>query len=269
MQTDQNVYVQGKQQYFLHPSDHYGVNCTLKFEKSLHESNVVYKSTLAIVVPQHAASEFIQPVREEFDPQYERWPPHINLLYPFYEDISLDVAEDEEASVVGDILASLSRFKPFKCDMVKLNCFKSNNVVYLEPSKEAEQNMKLVYEEVSRLFTDLSLARKALTPHLTIGQPVDKRKAPKNYAEKTLAAIKENFKSVIERPDKPLASFDVDCVYWMKRTDNTPFQIVRAFPLGARFAPLSIGLGLNVFVKFLFIKKSKSQAHLNQGSFTN
>lgn len=96
-------------------------------------------------------------VRKDYDPQFNRWPPHINILYPFFEDISLDTSEDSRASVVGDIFSCLSRFKPFQCDLEHLNTFDNNGVVFLEPSKDAEKQMKMIYSELVRLFSRTNL----------------------------------------------------------------------------------------------------------------
>ena len=74
-------------EYYLHPSDHFGLACTFKFQNSLHESNIVHKSALAILLPKHN-SELVQQIRSKYDAQHQRWPPHINLLYPFYDSIN-------------------------------------------------------------------------------------------------------------------------------------------------------------------------------------
>jgi poly(A) polymerase len=112
----------------------------------------VHKSALAIIVPKYASEDFIQQVRKEHDPQVNRWPPHINLLYPFHEDIVLDISQDEEASVISNIFECLSRFKPFECDFEKISTFDNNNVVFLEPSKNAKDQMKLIYDALIELF---------------------------------------------------------------------------------------------------------------------
>ena len=75
---------------------------------------------------------------------------------------------------------------------------------------------------------------------MTIAQPVDKRKVDKKWARETLEAIKDKFK-----PSSPIiASFPVDCIYWIRRTETSPFRVEQAFPLGVRYPPITTGLNL-------------------------
>lgn len=78
---------------------------------------------------------------------------------------------------------------------------------------------------------------------MTICQPVDKRKASKNWLRDTLDEIKNQFKNKIS-DGKPLASFTVDCVHWIKRTEISPFKIMQSFPLGYRYPSISTGLNI-------------------------
>ena len=47
------------------------------------EKQLVTYTALAIVAQQDIA--LIQSIREKHDPAYERWPPHINISFPFVE----------------------------------------------------------------------------------------------------------------------------------------------------------------------------------------
>lgn len=42
----------------------------------------VFHTALAIIPDQ---TEQIQPIREKYDTAYERWPPHINICFPFVD----------------------------------------------------------------------------------------------------------------------------------------------------------------------------------------
>lgn len=79
---------------------------------------------------------------------------------------------------------------------------------------------------------------------MTIAQPTEKRGVAKDWADKTMARIAADFK-VPQQNTLPIASFMVDCVYWIRRTDTTPFHIEQAFPLGVRYPPIYIGLNLS------------------------
>lgn len=54
-----------------------------------------YKCTIALVPPVQAWDS-IQAIRQVHDEQYFRWPPHVNLLYPFikmYDEAMLQRGE--------------------------------------------------------------------------------------------------------------------------------------------------------------------------------
>ena len=248
-------------QFYLHPSDHFGIECTFKFQNKLDESSLGHKSSLAIIAPKYASENYIQQVRLECDPQINRWPPHFNLLYPFYEDIGLSLNEDEETSVIGDVLSCLSQFEAFECDLSEMDMFSNNNVVFLSPDKEAKTKMELIYTKLIQLFDNSTHNkwRNKLAPHMTIAQPVDKKNCAKNWAKATMERIKTDFDH-LKQANNSYAKFTVDCIYWIKRTDTTPFEIKFAFPLGKMY-PVTIA-GLNpvqfksdeCLLKFLYDK---------------
>lgn len=152
-------------EFWMHPSDHYGIECQFRLtdaSKKLPDSSssscvdsykVVHKSALAIIIPNHEAAEFIQAVRKQHDPQFDRWPPHINVLYPFVEDITLDTGrESSQSSWIAQVFTCLARFQPFRCDLQRLSVFNNNGVVYLEPSREANNQIKKIYDELIGIF---------------------------------------------------------------------------------------------------------------------
>lgn len=78
---------------------------------------------------------------------------------------------------------------------------------------------------------------------MTIAQPTDKRRVDKKWARETKSKIESEFK--LSSTNNPIASFTVDCVYWIRRDETSPFRIEQAFPLGARYPSIRIGLSLN------------------------
>ena len=67
-------------------------------------SNKDHKSAVAIALPR-SVSEQIQGVRIFNDKGFVRWPPHINLLYPFEADAgnSFSLAAETLASALGSM----------------------------------------------------------------------------------------------------------------------------------------------------------------------
>lgn len=92
---------------------------------------------------------------------------------------------------------------------------------------------------------------------MTIAQPVDKRRIDKKWSRETMNKISANFKPASSR----IASFMVDCVYWIRRNETSPFHIEQAFPLGPRYPSIRTGLSLSDFnnndgfLKFMDDKK--------------
>ncbi len=212
--------------FYLNPSDHYGLECSIKFKGSLHQSNLLHESTLAIVLPKHVC-ETIQQIRAENDPQFERWPPHFNILYPFFPDI--------DNNLIGEILNSLTHFQPFKCEINEMKIFNKNNVVYLEPCNSSQEKMKSIYKQFKTLFNHSSNLRDTITPHLTISQPIDKRNCPKNWAKQKYEYLKNKYGEIN-------VSFTVDSIHWLTRTKDDPFKVRFSFPLGTRYPTPIIGL---------------------------
>ena len=67
-----------------------------------------HKSAVAIVVPR-SVSQQVQDVRIFNDKGFVRWPPHINLLYPFIADTADNFAK--AAEVLAGTLRSIAPFQ--------------------------------------------------------------------------------------------------------------------------------------------------------------
>ena len=222
--------------HYLHPSDHYGLECSIHFKNTLHASNLNHANSLAIILPKYCV-ECLQKVRQIHDPQFERWPPHINILYPFFSQTNTQMLlENDEPTLIDDLTSFFSRVEPFKCELSKISSFAK--VVYLEPDIQAANKIKHIFKELKQnLFKHVTTWRHEATAHCTIAQPMDKRQCSPDWLAKTLSQISKEFEGLS-------ASFDIDCIYWITRTATEPFKIKCAFPLGSncRYPPLVIGL---------------------------
>ena len=242
----------------LNPSDHYGIECSFKFRKSLHSTNLTFKSSIAIVASH--GQEIVQKIRAEHDSKFDRWPPHFNLLYPFYENIELECRIDEEKSVYGDIMNCMSQFEPFECVLNEMSTFDKNSVVFLKPNMQTVNKISEIYRALKHLFDD-SNNRKwkgDFTPHMTIAQPVDKKKKS-NWAKDEMKSIKEEYDNLTTSNE--YCRFYVDSIYWLARTDTSPFEVKQIFPLGRTLPSTIVNLSLSELttgdniLKFLFDKK--------------
>ena len=66
----------------------------------------VVKSAVCIIPPEHLWGP-IQAIRKKHDRAFKRWMPHVNLLYPFYQDTHFPEAMHEA-------FHSLKHIRPFK-----------------------------------------------------------------------------------------------------------------------------------------------------------
>uniref|UniRef100_A0A914V288 2'-5' RNA ligase family protein n=1 Tax=Plectus sambesii TaxID=2011161 RepID=A0A914V288_9BILA len=137
----------------------------------MNSSKVSPKSALCLILPSEVATE-IQAIRALHDKQFYRWPPHINLLYPFYSDS--DNVFDECAKNVAKRFVS-SQLQPITIHLDH-SCFdffnhKNSCTLLLKPNQEAKNKLKKLHKDLEDLFPDLCDKRfPEYQPHLSLGQ---------------------------------------------------------------------------------------------------
>lgn len=87
--------------------------------------NKVHKSAVCIIPPKQYW-DTIQAIREKHDKAFQRWPPHINLLYPFIP---------EEYFADAKRRLNLGSIDPFEITFRELSCFTHgrNSTLILKP----------------------------------------------------------------------------------------------------------------------------------------
>ena len=250
-----------KSKLYLQPSDHYALQILIAFKNIVDVSNLSHKAALALVLPKHSAS-IVQDIRKKYDKTFNRWPPHINLLYPFYEQMNVGKISQNLSQV-------LSKFEPFQTNLDHLNSFEKNCVVYLEQTnKDEEKIVCKIQDELKNYFSDLAdnEKSKSFTPHMTIAQPEQRRDAGKKWAETMVGKITSEF----GQADSFQAKLPIDAVYWLTRAnENDPFIVKRAFPIGKYLPPIHMGLEVSLknsncgFIGFLQNKNLISSGNNN------
>lgn len=178
------------------------------------------------------------------DPGLFRWPPHANILYPFYE-IQCNKEDDETLSMDDEVTLSLlsdatTKCEPFRVSLTNFGTFGGNKrgVLYLYPSsfrcntdnnspeendchEEAEEPLVELQSLLQSNIPECDDQKKngKYTPHITLSH------------FKTLSDAIEGQKK-IEEWWEPI-EFDVHEIYLLKRIgDDGQFQILATLPLG-------------------------------------
>lgn len=113
----------------------------------------------------------IQEIREKYDKSYDRWMPHINLMFPF---IHPDYFED----VYQKLSERLKTVEEFEIEFNELSYFPNNGYVWGKP--EVKSN-KGAIEELHKAITEVIVDQsgKDFTPHMTVGQFSNPEKSSK------------------------------------------------------------------------------------------
>eukprot|EP00899_Mesostigma_viride_P027500 jgi/Mesvir1/7935/Mv11857-RA.1 len=94
----------------------------------------VFKSALVVIPPPELWAP-IQAVRRVHDKNFHRWPPHVNLLYPFWQD---NLANFHEAASI--IQSALAHVRPFPLELTMLGYFKHGRscTLWVNPGEPPE-----------------------------------------------------------------------------------------------------------------------------------
>lgn len=133
--------------------------------------------TALCVIPPAGDCERIEQLRTLYDKAYGRWPPHVNLIYPFVNPELLPQAKDriqaklaEFSQQHGDLEVSLNKAGTFT--------HRSNCTVFLQEEESPESSFALLRSAVLE-----ALDRKPTSHdfHLTIGQTKDKSESSRGF----------------------------------------------------------------------------------------
>lgn len=120
-------------------------------------------TALAFLVPE-SQRESINTIRSKYDRASNRWPPHINFLFPF-------VSPSEFADIKSK-LSALSSEASFDVVFEELGFFaqKDNITFHLKPSGESCAKFQNLYKIIRKSLPDVQVKRSDFHPHLTLGQ---------------------------------------------------------------------------------------------------
>jgi len=171
--------------------------------------------TAVVFIPPVEAWPPLQAIRRVHDRQFQRWMPHVTLLYPFAPREALPQHLPAlEAACLGQpaFTATLSAFHVFQHRA-------DRSTVWLAPEpREAFVRLQAALEQAAPAYAHTSRFAGGFTPHLSVGQS--------GSAERTAQLIRTLAEAWTPLP------FRVAEISVIAREGNGPFEVVRTLRLG-------------------------------------
>jgi len=166
------------------------------------------RHTAVVAIPPEEAWAPIQEIRRKHDPRFQRWMPHVTLLYPFrpeeqFEEIGGPLAE--ACSTVSPIETVLGEFRYFVHGSGRATLW-----LAAEP-EGAYSGLQTALQQAIPDCDDVSLFEGGFTPHLSVGQVESE-----DSAEKLSARLQRNW--------SPLR-FGLSKIAVLRRDADSPFQV--------------------------------------------
>ena len=172
--------------------------------------------TAVVFIPPQDAWGPIQAIRRAHDRQFQRWMPHVTLLYPF-------APREDLTELLPALEAACAELAPFEARLAAFHLFRhraDRSTVWLAPEpKEGFSRLQAALRHAAPAYAHVSRFSSGFTPHLSVGQS-----GSAEQAEALLARLAEAW--------TPL-TFPVAEVQIIAREGNRPFEVVRALRLGA------------------------------------
>jgi len=123
-------------------------------------------TTAVVLIPPEVSQPPIQAIRRIHDRNFERWMPHITLLYPFTE-------RRDFAAVIPALAKTAEQVSPFSIELTRFDAFKHRNscTMFLVPEPEDEVvRLHSVLLEHLPDYDDTARFAGGFHPHLSVGQ---------------------------------------------------------------------------------------------------
>ncbi|CAF1585255.1 unnamed protein product, partial [Rotaria magnacalcarata] len=146
----------------IHQSDHYALQLVMNFRTR----SISHRSAL-VILPTLNTWPLIDPYRQQYDPSFDRWPPHINLLWPFFD---LADCEEDQENILLPLRLLLCQYKSFSAEIDEIDSFVENKTSYMKLNQQSENQVKQLHAQLIKLFPQLLGNHKnRYNPNMTIG----------------------------------------------------------------------------------------------------
>jgi poly(A) polymerase len=190
----------------LYPSDHFGIravlDCSTPTTASLQAVPPVYRSAV-VVMPSAEVLPAIQAIRRRYDRRFDRWMPHINLLYGF-------VPEEYFEEAAQAIAQALAQLQPFEVTLTSFETFthRSSSTAWLRPVAQPPDALHQLQAVLQQLFPQCDEQSKksaaGFTPHLSVGQfPTAQEAREQLPSWHPLSFLVESVALISRRGDEP------------------------------------------------------------------
>ncbi len=123
-------------------------------------------TTAVVLIPPESVQPPIQAIRRIHDRNFERWMPHITLLYPFAERHDFE-------SVIPALVKAAQQISPFSVKFARFDAFRHRKscTIFLvpEPEDETAQLHSILMRHLPD-YDDTTRFAGGFHPHLSVGQ---------------------------------------------------------------------------------------------------
>jgi 2'-5' RNA ligase len=191
----------------LYPSDHFGIVADIAeigdddAEPAAAFAPPTARTALAWIPPRELWPT-INELRERYDPQSERWPPHVNVLFGF-------VPEYEFERAIPLLTEAAAQVAPFKVRLEGVETFghRDDATIWLDPAAAgADSPWTALHREFQHRFPAACGRDEGYTPHLTLGRSQDPQRVAAACAARLspLTAKVRKLALLSRRGDEPM-----------------------------------------------------------------
>ncbi|MBT2458835.1 poly(A) polymerase [Streptomyces sp. ISL-86] len=160
-------------------SDHYGVEATIEFGArdaglALLDVPATARTAVAWLPPDDPT---VRELRRAHDPQVDRWPAHVNLLFGFVPESSFGAA----VPLLAEVAAGA---EPFTTRLEGVQSFgnREDATLWLDPAAGGDAAWQELRRALAERFPGCRGRVEGFTPHLTLGRSRDPQRAVREFA---------------------------------------------------------------------------------------